>query len=115
MQRLIARFLLLLALAGTFLPVVLQATATPLHACCRRMGVHRCTDSTTSDTPIVRDTGCCPHSRGHAVTTPQWALPQPSHLEISQQNVAARAADSQPVAPFAELLSSQSTRAPPAC
>jgi hypothetical protein len=42
MRRLTARLLLLFALAGTFVPPALAATAAPPHACCIRKAAHQC-------------------------------------------------------------------------
>jgi hypothetical protein len=114
MQRLTARFLLLLALAGTFAPLALAATAAPEHACCLRKGVHQCHGSAPeSDQRSVRDTSCCNHECCRAVTTSQWAHAQPQVSTPSVQNIEARLADSQTVYPATKRFSSQSTRAPP--
>ncbi len=116
MQRLTARFLLLLALAGTFVPVALQATAAPLRACCRRNAAHHCTDSKVpSDAPVLRDAGCCNHNCCHAVTTSQWAHPQPSHAAATVQNTAVREIDLASIVPATERFSARSSRAPPSC
>jgi len=115
MQRWTARILLLLAVVGTFLPLALQATAAPVHACCRRTGVHHCQDSPASDETVVRNPGCCRGDCGRAVTTSHWAHPQPASSTVSTQPVIARAVDSHVAAVSALFFSSRSTRAPPAC
>ena len=116
MQRLTARFLLLFALAGTFVPAALQAIAAPPHACCRRNAAHHCTDSkTSSDEPVIRGIGCCHHDCCRAIATSQWAHPQPPQAVATTQNSAAREIDSQSMAFASSFFSSQSSRAPPAC
>ncbi|MGP0019667.1 MAG: hypothetical protein ACLPHP_13930 [Candidatus Sulfotelmatobacter sp.] len=114
MQRLTARFLLLLALVGTFVPLALAATAAPEHACCLRKGVHQCHGSAPeSDQRSIRDTSCCHHDGCRAVTTPQWANTQPPVTAPFQQNVETSLAESRADSPATKLFSSQSTRAPP--
>jgi len=114
MQRLTARFLLLFALVGTFVPLALAATAPPPHACCIRKAAHQCHGSLfDADQRSVRGTGCCNHDCCRAVTTSQWAHPRGRPAAIIAENVAARIAESRAGAPATELLASQSTRAPP--
>src|SRR5579862_4211121 len=116
MQRLTARFLLMFALAGTFVPVALQALAAPPRACCRRTAAHHCLDATTpTDGPILRDAGCCNHDCYRAVTTSQWAHLQSSQIAVTAEEVSGRDIDSQPIPAATELFSVQSPRAPPAC
>lgn len=115
MQRLTARLLLLFALAGNFIPLALAATSAPPHACCVRKA-HHCHDSALAESNqiAVRAIGCCSHDCCRAVTTSQWANPQPSATPVFALNAEARPAESQPDAPAAQLSASQSTRAPPA-
>jgi len=114
MQRLTARFLLLLALAGTFVPLALAATAAPEHDCCLRKGVHQCHGSAPeSDQSTIRDTSCCHHDCCRAVTTSQWAHAQPPVTAGFAQRIEARLAESRAESPAAKLFSPQSTRAPP--
>jgi len=114
MQRLTARFLLLFALLGTLVPIALQATTAPLHACCRRMGAHHCADSLgASEEPVVRDAGCCNHDCSRAVTTSHWAHPAPPRTGAFSENVATREIDSPSSIPAAQFFSSRSCRAPP--
>ncbi|MGC2474824.1 MAG: hypothetical protein WA485_10850 [Candidatus Sulfotelmatobacter sp.] len=115
MQRLTARFLLLFALAGTFVPVALQATAAPVRACCRRNAAHHCNDSVPSDAPVLRDIGCCNHDCCHAIATSHWAHPQPSQAAATTQNTAPRQIDLPSIVPATDIFSTRSTRAPPAC
>jgi hypothetical protein len=115
MHRLTARILLFFALVGTFVPLALAATAAPPHACCRRKGPHPCHDSAAieSDQLAIRNTGCCNHDCCRAVTTSQWANPQPAMTAGFAPNVDAQTTDPHPATPTAELSASQSTRAPP--
>jgi len=114
MQRLTARFLLLFALAGTFVPLALAATTAPPHACCIRKAAHQCHGaSPEADRRSVRGIGCCNHDCCRAVTTSQWAHPRQSLASTIAQNVDARIAESRAGTPATELLASQSTRAPP--
>jgi hypothetical protein len=114
MHRLTARFLLLFALAGTFAPLALAATAVPPHACCLRKAAHQCHGSgPESDQRAIQDACCCNHDCGRAATTSQWASPRPWTTSAIARNVAARIAESCSSIPPSELLASQSTRAPP--
>jgi len=114
MHRLTARFLLLLALAGTFVPIALAATAAPQHDCCLRKGVHQCHGSAPdSDQRTVRDTSCCPHDGCRAVTTSQWAHAQPTTTSAFAQNVEARITELSTGSPASKRFSWNSTRAPP--
>lgn len=114
MQRITARFLLLFALIGTFVPIALQATSAPAHACCRRQGTHHCIDTTKStNEPIAVDGGCCHHDCSRAVTTAQWAHPEPCSSGASAQTVFTREVASQSNIPSSQLFSLRSTRAPP--
>jgi hypothetical protein len=116
MQRLTARLLLLFALAGTFLPVALQATAAPTHACCRRAS-HHCHDSSAqnSEETGIRDIGCCTHDRGRALTTSHSASPQPHATARFTAQIEGSVAYRQPSLLLATPNASRSTRAPPAC
>jgi len=115
MQRLTARLLLLIALLGIILPVALQATVAPQHACCRRQAGHHCHDSaeTNPNEPVARRSGCCNHDCCRAVTSSQWAHPQPTLTAASVQNVTAGEIDRQPNRPSTTFLTFRSTRAPP--
>jgi len=115
MQRVIARFLLGLALAGTFLPAAMQALAAPPHACCLRKAAHSCHKSAGDQQRSVHGPGCCDGNCYRAVTTSHWAHPQPSQQTVSLENLSQRGIDSQPVRCLKDAASTQSTRAPPAC
>ena len=114
MHRATARLLLFFALVGTLAPSALAVTAAP-HACCLRKGVHRCHDSLTSDPGLIfRDASCCNGDCGRAITTAQWAHPQPRPTVFFLPGVHASVAGIQshsPTTAFAEL---RSARAPPA-
>lgn len=116
MQRLTARFLLLLAIVGTFAPLALAVTSASSHACCLRMA-HRCHDSVAVDSGevAIRAPSCCGHDCCRAVTTPQWAHAQPRTTALLAQNADAFVADLSPSYSVAELSTSQSPRAPPTC
>jgi hypothetical protein len=120
MHRLIARFLLLVALVGNFAPLALAATAAP-HACCVRKAAHHCHDSLASEQVsetgqlAVRDVSSCNHDCCRAVTTARWAHAQSPASASFVQNVEAYLGQSTPVLSNAEVSRFQSTRAPPAC
>lgn len=115
MQRLIARLLLLFALAGTFVPVALAMTAPPLHACCIRKA-HHCHESASADSAqLTGAKSCCTHDGGRAVTTSQWANPQPGIAAVFAGIVAPHVLESHSRIPFMQLSASQSPRAPPIC
>jgi len=115
MQRLTAGLLLLLALAGNLDPVALAATAAPLHACCLRK-THQCHGSLPADSDrlALHNPGCGNHDCCRAVTTSQWAHPQPRMTAIFARYVEVQVAELHTSCPAADLSSSQSTRAPPA-
>ena len=73
MYRLTARLLLVLLLAGTFVPVALAISAPVPHACCMRKPVH---DHGSGSREIQAVDGqhhnCCP-----PVTTAHWAELEP--------------------------------------
>src|SRR5579864_399055 len=77
MHRLSARFLLMFAFVGTFLPLASVATAAPPHACCIRKAAHQCHGSLGDGNELtVRSTGCCSHDCCRGVRTSQSAHPQ---------------------------------------
>src|ERR1700722_19784531 len=113
MQRLTARLLLLFALAGTFVPLALAATAAPSHACCVRKS-HHCHDSASPEnTLVVSATSCCSHDCCRAATTSQWADALPGTINLVFENADVRIADSQSRAPGIQIYSLKSPRAPP--
>jgi hypothetical protein len=69
MHRLTARLLLVLLLAGIFVPVAMAVTAPLPHACCMRKPMHN-HGSGSRDLQAVgnENHNCCP-----PVTTAQWA------------------------------------------
>jgi len=114
MQRLIARFLLLFALAGNFIPLALAATVAPAHACCFRKSAHQCHGSAGESAQLsIRSIGCCNQDCCHAIISSQWAHPQTPTLgtfapTLSAHEIAARSSASP-----SEFCASQSARAPP--
>lgn len=116
MHRLTARFLLLFALLGSLAPGALAVTAPPAHACCLRKGVHHCHDSLASETEqaVIQNGSCCHGDCARAVTTAQWAHPQPSVAAFFLQANHLRLAGSRPHSPAPASIEFQSTRAPPA-
>jgi hypothetical protein len=117
MQRWTARFLLLFTLVGTLVPLGLAASTAPPHACCIRLKTHHCHGSSVADSDQLtfHSTGCCNHDCCRAVTTSQWANPQPGITGAIAQRADARVAESYPRTATSQLSESQSTRAPPAC
>jgi len=115
MHRVTARFLLLFALVGTFVPLALAATTAPAHACCRRKAAHPCHESPVdeSDQLSIRGTGCCRQEGSRAVTTSRWASPQPPMPSKFAPIVAAQVSESHSQTPARKALSLQTTRAPP--
>jgi hypothetical protein len=114
MHRLTARFLLLLALAGTSAPLALAVTAAPLHGCCLRKEAHQCHGSAPEpDQRTIHDAGCCNHDCGRAVTTSQWAHTQALAASFTAHIIEARITESGSSIPSSKLFASQSTRAPP--
>lgn len=115
MQHLTARLLLLIALAGTFAPLALQAAAAPSHACCLRKAMHRCHEAAAADRhePVASAPGCCHQNCYRAAITKQCAHPEPSIEAAFARNTENHESDFQPEVPDFNLLSTQSTRAPP--
>ena len=115
MHRLIARFLLLVALAGNLAPLALAAAATPPHACCVRKTVHRCHDSleSESDQLVIRAAACCNNNCGRAVITARWAHTQPLANRFSALKIENHFRPRDLIFPNTKASASQSTRAPP--
>jgi hypothetical protein len=114
MQRLTARLMLLLALAGTFVPLALHAADAPVRACCRRMAMHHCHDAAAADPhePIA-SAPCCHHNCFRGVTISQYANPQPPVARVFRPEAQNCASDFQSEIPDFEFLSTRSARAPP--
>jgi hypothetical protein len=69
MYRLTARLLLVLLLAGTFVPVAMAVSAPVPHACCMRKPMHDHGSGSREIQAVFGPTGnCCP-----PVTTAHWA------------------------------------------
>ncbi len=117
MQRLTARLLLLFALAGNLVPLALAVTAAPPHACCFRKAAHQhhCHEAAAGDSSrlVIRDTGCCNHDCCRAVTSAQWAHPQPKLTLFFLHPIDVHLALSQSDSPAAASAEFQSSRAPP--
>jgi hypothetical protein len=118
MQRLTARFLLLFALVGTFVPLAVAATAAPPHSCCLRKSAHKCHQPASaaadeSDQRSIHGAGCCRHDCCRAVTTSHSADPQSSPSSLFAPDVEGSVAASYSSALATGLLASQSSRAPP--
>ena len=109
-----ARFLLSFAIGGAFVPLVLAAATAPPHACCIRQAAHQCHGSfAATDQRAVRDTSCCRQDCCRAVRTSYSAPPQPRLASVLARHLNARILDFRAEASAAELLASQSPRAPP--
>lgn len=115
MQRITARFLLLIALLGTIVPIAMQAKATPAHACCLRKGPHQCHESAAahSDGPVLRDAGCCNHDCCRAVASSHWAHPLPSQNTVGAQGSTGSEAGNPSDEPSSLTYSLLRSRAPP--
>lgn len=114
MQRLIARFLLLFALAGNFLPLALANTSAAPHACCRRNAAHHCHESSgTSDQTSVGSSNCCNRDCCRAARTSQWAQAQPFVSSAFSRSVTIHSTQVYVSFVPSESTSSDSTRAPP--
>jgi hypothetical protein len=112
MQRLIAQFLLLFALVGTFVPLSLAVTTAPPHACCVRKAVHQCHGS-ESGQRTIGSTSCCSHDCGRAVATSRSVHVQSPLKLDGPLSLDTHIAESTSRAPVTILYASQSTRAPP--
>jgi len=97
MHRLTARFLLLFAVVGNFVPLAVASAAEQPHACCLRKAAHPCHGAGRADAiadssrPDVRDAGCCHHDCCRGVATAQWAHPQSRTANLCGRLVSARA------------------------
>jgi hypothetical protein len=128
MQRLIARFLLLIALAGNFVPLALAVTTSPAHACCVRKVVHKCHEAGVASQPpsaqasssqvlsnqtSVHAAANCGHDCCRGAITAQWASPRFSGSTPVAYAANGTVTDSQSSAPSTETFLLQSSRAPP--
>jgi hypothetical protein len=114
MHRLIARLLLFMALAGNLLPLAL-AMSPPPSVCCLRKGVHHCQNSLGSESEqlAIRDASCCNHDCRRAVTTAQWAHPQPKLAAFFVPTITASLTGTEPNCTANGSAEFQSSRAPP--
>jgi len=115
MQRVIARFLLLLVAAGTLVPPALQASGAPNHLCCRRSAQHRCHSYALIDPEqaAIHAPGCSRDCR-RAVAVSQWAHPEPWRVIREQQRSALKRTEARSHSLAIGVSSARSTRAPPA-
>jgi hypothetical protein len=116
MQRLTAKFLLLVALTGNLVPLALAATAAPLHACCLRKA-HKCHSVvvTESNQLNLYAIGSCGHDCCRSVTTSQWASPETWINAVVAQLANGNVANPATRALATPTFALRSTRAPPAC
>jgi len=115
MQRLIARFLLLLASAGTLLPPALQAWGGSTPLCCRRSGQHHChTYALTDPAQTAIHAPGCSRDCCRAMAVSQWAHPEPWGAVSALQGSALKRAEARSHSLAVGVSSAQSTRAPPA-
>lgn len=115
MQRITARFLLLIALVGTIVPVAMEAKAAPPHTCCLCKGSHRCHEpaQVPSEQPVLVDVGCCHNQRCRARTSSHWAHPRPSLNTLSIADPTGCASGAQPDQQVSTGSSLLRSRAPP--
>ncbi|HVI07166.1 MAG TPA: hypothetical protein VND65_02610 [Candidatus Binatia bacterium] len=118
MQRLTARWLLLIVLLGAVAPLVAAMNAPLPHACCRRNSAHSCHQAAAlsdNDQLSFSRGGCCDPACGRAATTAQWR-----HVRVSESAGLYQKSDfypaaSQPAVPQTASANFQSPRAPPFC
>ena len=116
MQRITARFLLLIALLGTVVPMAMQAKAAPPRACCLRKAPHHCheTSQAQPEQPVLQDAGCCNHNCCRAVTSSQWAHPLPSLTPATARDATGHGISDHFGGPLSVCSSFLHSRAPPA-
>jgi hypothetical protein len=114
MRRLTAIFLLLFALAGTFVPLAMATATAPQHACCIRKA-HHCHDSATTDSEQlnISSAACCNHDCCRAARTSRSANPQSAISSACVQNGGQFTSALGSNAPAAATFHYRSTRAPP--
>jgi hypothetical protein len=114
MHRLIARLLLLFALAGNLFPLAMATVPAATHACCIRKA-HQCHDSLSSGAaqPAVRDANCCDHHCCHAATTAHWGHPASEAKHFRAAAIERFVKDAHSILPGARVANSHSSRAPP--
>jgi hypothetical protein len=113
MQRLTARLLLLFAIAGSFIPLTMQALAAPAHACCRRKATHQCHGSAELEGRVVRNKSCCQQNCSRGVTTSQAAWPNMQATAFFTQCAEFHATHFSAAFPACRLVTSRSPRGPP--
>jgi len=75
MQRLTARFLLVLLLVGTFAPAALALAAPAPHACCMRKPMH---GSSSHNSDLQASSDCCNHDHCRPLNHSGWVSVAPS-------------------------------------
>jgi len=115
MHRFIARFALLVTLAGSLGPLALAITAAPRHACCVRKAVHSCHDALgdPSGQRAIHDDSCCNRNPGRAVVKVQWAHTQPLQIFSIGLNLEREPNGPSSIFRADELFGSNSGRSPP--
>jgi hypothetical protein len=114
MHRLVARLLLLVALAGNLIPLALAATIAPRHACCVRKAAHSCHGSSAADAekPVIRNSGCCRQDCSRAVAFSKVGLGRHS-AGFCAPSGHGRLAEAPSIISVTTRRARQSTRAPP--
>ncbi len=115
MRRLTARLLLLAALVGTFIPLALAAASAPPHACCLRKTAHRCHGYAVAPAEhlSIAAIDCCSRDGRRAVTTSQWASPEPSATAFSTHACQSFDAEANSTPTAADFQGLVPARAPP--
>jgi hypothetical protein len=68
-----------------------------------------------SEQAVLQDAGCCNHNCCRAVTSSQWAHPQPSSTGATVEDTTGHDISDQPDGPPSIGSSCLHSRAPPAC
>ena len=114
MHRLIARFLLFVALVGYLAPLTSAVTASP-HSCCLRKNVHHCHDfpALEEQQPVLRDASCCERSSGRAVISVARTHARRAEIGYFAPYTERFAVSSGPTVLTSAALSFRPSRAPP--
>lgn len=112
MQRLIARLILLFAVAGSLVPLALAMAAPAPHSCCVRNAAHHCHDSGISQL-VVRDTSCCRQNCYRGVIPVRWAQAQQGDTAWSVLKLDAYVVEFQVEFQTPGMAEFQPTRGPP--
>ena len=114
MHRLIARFLLFVALVGYLAPLTSAVTASP-HACCLRKNVHHCHDfpALEEQQPVWKDASCCESSSGRAVISVAWTHARQAEIGYFAPEAERFAVSSSSIFVTSAAFRFRSPRAPP--